>query len=128
MRANKYVIALLLLTAACSPREQDCRALMPLTGDAVTITTTPSGTRGCTTTIDGITVTTELHRDGLHWMAGQNWVNGTPTDRSDVHNRVAALRAKREVEARITAAQAAAATALGKATEVGRRLLHRLRE
>ncbi len=113
---------------ACRPRVEDCRALMPLAGEAVTIVTTPSGTTGCTTNIDGITVTTELHRDGLHWQRGQTWVDGNPTEASEVHNTIAAIKAKREVETRVAAAEAAATTAVTKATEAGKKLLDRLRK
>lgn len=49
----------LLFLVACAPTEQACRALMPLTGDAITITSTPNSTTGFTTTIDGVSVTTE---------------------------------------------------------------------
>jgi len=123
----KRALAIALLVTSCSPREQDCRALMPIAGDAVTISTTPAGTTGCTTNVDGISVTTELQRDGLHWKPGQTWVEGTPTDRSEVHNRVAAIKANREVETHVVAAEAAATAAVTKAKETGKKLLDALR-
>ncbi len=50
----KAFVLLALILVACAPTEQDCRALMPIAGDTVVISTTPIGTKGCTTNVDGV--------------------------------------------------------------------------
>jgi hypothetical protein len=101
---------------------------MPASGEAVAITSTPDGETGCTSIVQGVVVTTSLHRDGLHWRAGQTWVDGTPTAPGDVQSAIAAVKAKRDVEESIAAAEAVAITALTKAKETGRELLDRFKK
>jgi hypothetical protein len=124
----KTFVLLAFTLVACAPTEQDCRALMPIAGDAVTISTTPSGMTGCTTNVDGVTVTTELHRDGLHWRAGQTWVDERATPAGEVHAAIAAIKARREVGARIAAGTSAADALVKKGKENARQLWDRLRK
>jgi len=123
----KRALAIALLAASCSPRAQDCRALMPITGDAVTIITTPAGTTGCATNVDGISITTELQRDGLHWKPGQTWVDGKPTAPGDVHSAIAAIKARRAIDSGVVAAEAATTATITKAKEAATKLFKRLR-
>jgi len=122
------LLALTVLLGGCGPRVQDCRALLLASGEHVSITTTPNGTTGCSTSIEHVTVMTELHRDGLRWRQGQTWVDGQRTEPAEVHNAIAAVKARRDVETRIAAGQAAAETAVTKAREAGQKLLDRLRK
>ena len=120
-------IALLALLAACSPSTDECRTILPLTGEAVMVTRTPSGVVGCTTSVDGVTVTTEAHRAGLGWSAGTTWVDGEETRREHVHAQVAAIRTRRDIEAAAASAKAATAEAIKQGRELGRKLVERLK-
>lgn len=109
-----------LVFSSSSPvcRRQECRALTPIAGDAVTITSTPNGKTGCTTNVDGMTATMELRRDGLRWRTGQTWVDGQRTARGEVQRTIAVIEARRDIEARLGAAEAATAATItsGKGT------------
>lgn len=89
---------------------------MPFTGEAVPIVTTPNGTTGCTTNKDGITITTELQRDGTDWRAGTTWIEGQRVAPGQVH------------DTRAAAAEAAAARSIIATTEeAGKKLQDVLR-
>lgn len=129
MRTAAWMSVLVAIVAAgCNPGVQDCRALMPIGGEAITIVTAPSGAPGCATVVDGVSVVTELHRERLRWRVGRTWVDGRPTPADELHSAIASVRARRDIESRVAAAQAAAETSIAKAKEVGTQLLEKLRK
>lgn len=89
---------LLLLLLGCTPSAQDCRHILPVVAEPVSLTTTPAGTHGCSCVSDGVLVIAEARRSGLSWARGQLWVDGTPVREQDFSTSLAQAKAQRQVE------------------------------
>ena len=100
MRSKRFTVAWIcsLLLAACAPRVEDCRTLLPVLDGTVTVTQTPLGTPGCTCTTDDVVITVEARRHYLSWERGQFWIDGTGVGMAEFSTKLDEAKAKHRAE------------------------------
>lgn len=90
--------ALLALLAACAPRVEDCRNLLPVMDGPVTVVQTPLGTTGCACTTDGVVVIAEARRHYFSFEHGQVWIDGTGVSMAEFSTKLDEAKAKHRAE------------------------------
>lgn len=106
---HKYLApSTLLVVIACAPSVQDCRSILPVASEPVTLTTTPVGTPGCSCLSDGVLVVAEARRTGFSWSRGALWIDGISVGEQDFSSKLAEAKTRKQIEAAAAQAQGAA--------------------
>ena len=89
---------LLLLVAGCGLRATDCQTLLPVLDGTISVTTTPTGTSGCSCTTEDVVVTVEARRHYFSWERGQLWIDGHTVAMEEFSARLAEAKDRHRAE------------------------------